>query len=174
MKNPIWESFSLLRKQNGTIREALKNNVLFQDLSNLELVLLEKIVNVRNYRPGEVIFRQGDVGVGMYIIAKGSVNIYVEEVEAKTGEVKSSHVTQMRAGDFFGDLALVEQNGLRSASSVSNEESILIGFLKPDLLEVANRSPKAGLKILLRLGEVLGLRLRETTARLSESKKEKH
>jgi CRP/FNR family transcriptional regulator, cyclic AMP receptor protein len=169
--NLIWESLARFKRKSTSVHEALKANILFQDLSALEISMIEKFVNVRNYRPGEVIFRQGEVGVGMYIIVKGSVNIYVEELLAKTGLVQSNHITQLNPMDFFGDLALVEDNGLRSASAVANEESILVGFFKPDLLNLTERSPRAGVKILLRLGEVLGARLRETTAKISDLKK---
>ena len=133
---------------------------------------MEKIVNIRHYRPGESIFRQGEVGVGMYVVVSGSVNIYVEEVQAATGEPKTTHVTQLKTADFFGELALVENEGRRSASATAHEEAIMIGFFKPDLMEIIDRSPTAGVKILMRLGEVLGARLRQTTSRITEIKKE--
>ena len=167
----LWKNLFKKEKNADSIQAKLKANVLFQDLNFSELSFVEKIVHLRNYHTGEIIFRQSEVGVGMYIISKGSVNIYVEEVEPKTGEIKSNHVTQLKEGDFFGDLALVEDNGRRSASAIANEDCVLIGFFKPDLMEVANRNPSAGVKILLRLGEVLGARLVETTAKISELKK---
>ena len=129
-------------------------------------------VNVRTYRRGENIFRQGDVGVGMYILISGAVNIYVEDMQVQTSASVSTHVTQLKAGDFFGELALVEDEGKRSATSSAHADSVLIGFFKPDLLEIVQRNPNAGVKILTRLGEVLGTRLRQTTARISEMKKE--
>src|SRR5580698_7450754 len=111
MPNFLWDNLFRDSRKEKTLRQKLKSNYLFKDLSHPQLQLLERIVNVRSYRPGEIIFRQGDVGVGMYIISAGVVNIYVEEVEPSTGEVKSTHVTQLEPGDFFGDLALVEENG---------------------------------------------------------------
>ena len=169
--NFIWDNILNFSKNEKSISHKIKQNILFQDLTNQELKLVENIINVRTYRPGEVIFRQGEVGVGMYIISKGSVGIYVEEILPKTSETKTTHITELHQGDFFGDLALVEDNGKRSASAVANQECELIGFFKPDLIEVAERSPNAGVKILLRLGEVLALRLKETTARITELKK---
>jgi len=170
--NYIWDNIFRDSHKEKSIRQKIKANFLFQDLSHTELRLLEKIVNVRNYRPGENIFRQGDVGVGMYIITKGTVNIYVEEIVPETGEPKTAHVTQLKEADFFGDLALVEENGRRNASAVAHSECILIGFFKSDLMEITGRNPTAGVKILLRLGEVLGQRLRETTAKIAELKEQ--
>lgn len=167
----IWDNLFRQSKKDRTLTQRLTENILFQDLSGKELRLVENIVNLRTYRPGETIFRQGEVGVGMYIIASGLVNIYVEEVVAATGELQTNHITQLNDGDFFGDLALVEENSRRSATAVASVETTLIGFFKPALLEIADRNPSAGVKILLRLGEVLGARLKETTARISELKR---
>lgn len=170
--NYIWENIFKNKGKAGSIRDKLKENLLFCDLNAFELSLVEKILNVRHYRPGESIFRQGEVGVGMYIVLSGTVNIYVEELQATTTQSIATHVTQLKAGEFFGELALVENEGRRSASATAHEECVLIGFYKPDLFEIIERNPSAGVKILMRLGEVLGFRLRETTARITELKKE--
>jgi CRP/FNR family cyclic AMP-dependent transcriptional regulator len=167
----IWDNLFRQSRKERTLTHKLKDNILFQDLTGKELKLVENIVNIRNYRPGETIFRQGEVGVGMYIISRGLVNIYVEEIIPASGEVKTVHVTQLKEGDFFGDLALVEENSRRSATAVASVETILIGFFKPALLEITDRNPTAGVKILLRLSEVLGGRLKETTSRISEIKR---
>lgn len=172
MVNFVWENLFRQRGEKTDLRESLKQNILFQDLNFQELNLVLNIINVRHYRPGENIFRQGEVGVGMYIVVSGVVNIYVEEMMAQTSSAVTTHVTQLRAADFFGELALVENEGRRSASATAHEESLLIGFYKPDLMEIIERSPSAGVKILLRLGEVLGTRLRQTTARITELKKD--
>jgi CRP-like cAMP-binding protein len=169
-----WDNLFRKNARELTLTQRLRENVLFKDLSGRELRLVENIVNLRTYRPGEVVFRQGDAGVGMYIISKGVVNIYVEQVNPTTAEVQTTQVTTLKEGDFFGDLALVDPNNRRSASAIAAEETILIGFFKPDLMEVAERSPSAGVKILLRLGEVLGTRLRETTSMITKMKKKGH
>ncbi len=170
--NFIWENIFRSTDKTQGLRQRLRDNILFQDLSSTELRLVENIVNVRHYRPGEHIFRQGEVGVGMYIIMSGVVNIYVEEMQAETAATYVTHVTQLKSADFFGELALVEHEGRRSASATAHEETVLIGFYKPDLIEIIGRNPSAGVKILLRLGEVLGTRLRQTTARITELKKD--
>lgn len=167
-----WDNLFRSSAREQKLISKLRENMLFKDLSTRELRLVENIVNIRTYRPGEVIFRQGDAGVGMYIISKGLVNIYTEAVDAATTSVSTAQVTSLREGDFFGDLALVDPGNRRSASAVAGEETILIGFFKPDLIEIADRNPTAGVKILLRLGEVLGVRLRETTLKISELKKD--
>ncbi len=171
--NYVWENLFRDKSKNDNLRQKLKQNILFQDLNFTELRMVESIVNVRHYRPGESIFKQGEVGVGMYIIMSGTININVEELEASTNNTVTTRVAQLKAGDFFGELALVETEGRRSASATAHAESVLIGFYKPDLVEIVERNPTGGVKILMRLGEVLGTRLRQTTARITELKKER-
>jgi CRP-like cAMP-binding protein len=170
MSNFIWDNILKLTHDERSIKNKLKACYLFQDLNLHELQLLAKIVKVRNYRPGEVVFRQGEPGIGLYIIGSGIVNIYVEEIIPETGEARSSHIVQLKSQEFFGDLALVESDGPRTATAMAHEESQLITFFKPDLTELTNRNPGASVKVLLRLGEVLGARLKETTAQLSSLK----
>jgi CRP/FNR family transcriptional regulator, cyclic AMP receptor protein len=167
----VWENLFRKNRKELTLTQKLKENILFQDLSSSELKLIENIVNLRSYRPGETVFRQGEIGVGMYIIKNGAVNIYVEELNSTSGEIKNSLVTTLKEDDFFGDLALVEENGRRSATAVASVETNLIGFFKPALLEITARNPSAGVKILMKLGEVLGTRLKETTQRITEMKR---
>lgn len=155
--------------KNSTLRY-LRENLLFRDLSSRELKMVENIVNVRHYRPGESVFKQDEVGLGMYIVCSGSVNIFTEEFDIQSDTIKQNLVTKLSPGSFFGELSLVEENGRRSASAVAHDACTLIGFFKPDLLEIIQRNPIAGVKILMRLGEVLGLRLRETTSKISELK----
>lgn len=76
-------------------------------------------------------------------------------------------ITTLVPGDFFGEIALVQENGLRSAGARVLENTRLIGFFKANLLEIIERRPSAGVKILLRLSEVLARRLVDTTDMLA-------
>jgi CRP/FNR family cyclic AMP-dependent transcriptional regulator len=133
----------------------------------------EREQDIRKYRSGEDIFKQNEAGVGMYIIVKGRVDISVlDDNLTERDREKEIIVTTLEAGDFFGELSLVEEISTRSATARASEDSILIGFFKSDLLEILDRSPEAGIKIVFRLAEVLGRRLKETTDRISQLKKE--
>jgi CRP-like cAMP-binding protein len=169
--NYIWDNLFRKRKREEDLRAALKENVLFQDLGGREMALVENIVHFRRYHAGETVFRQGEVGAGLYIIVKGRVEIFVTDPLADSDEYRQIFVTQLGTGDFFGELSLVEDGGRRTASAVAREETRLIGFFKPDLLQILERSPSTGVKIVFRLAEVLGRRLKETTDKVSELRK---
>ncbi len=169
--NYIWENILKKNRKKDSLRTCLKLNYLFQDLSSRELDLVANIIHKRTFHTGEPVFHQGEIGVGMYIIMRGSVDIYLHDNQ-RMDQQEKIFVTRLEAGDFFGELALIEDNSIRTATAISQNESLLIGFFRPDLLEIVNRSPSCGSKIILRLSEVLGRRLIETTDRVSELGKE--
>lgn len=166
--NYLWENIFRKSRHNTDLATSLRENILFQDLSDRELKFLESVVHVRRYHPGEPIFQQGEVGIGMYLIISGKIEIYVKDSSVDSSASRDIFITQLSLGDFFGELSLVEESGRRTASAVSREASVLIGFFKPDLNEILTRQPDMGIKILFRLAEVLGKRLKETTEKVSE------
>jgi signal-transduction protein with cAMP-binding, CBS, and nucleotidyltransferase domain len=52
--------------------KVLKGIELFKDLEPRELRALESITHERNYVPGEIVFEQGQDGLGMYIIVSAT------------------------------------------------------------------------------------------------------
>lgn len=165
--NFLWDNI-FRKKPDDDVRSVLRGNILFQDLSDRELRFVEGLVHLRRYHSGETVFRQGEVGVGMYLIIKGRIEIFITDSSAYTDEAKDIYITQLVHGDFFGELALVEENGRRTATAIARDETILIGFFKPDLIEILTRNPTTGIKIVMRLAEVLGRRLKETTDKVSD------
>lgn len=158
----IWKD--LFRNRNSdqsNIAEALKDNVLFCTLSRRELAYLATVVYERVYQPDEPIFHQNDRGFGMYVITKGRVAIKTHTLEGE------ALVTTLTKGSFFGELSLVDPENIRTASAIALDRTVVIGFFKPDLMEILERKPAMGVKILYQLATVLGRRLLETTEKIS-------
>jgi CRP/FNR family cyclic AMP-dependent transcriptional regulator len=166
--NLLWDNIFRKPKKEDDIQTALKDNPLFRDLSARELSFVKDILHVRRYHNGELVFRQGEVGVGMYIIVTGRVEIFVTDPNAPEDDFREIYITQLATGDFFGELSLVEDGSRRTASAACREETVLIGFFKPDLIEILERNPSTGVKIVFRLAEILGRRLKDTTDKVSE------
>ncbi len=162
MDNPIWAKVELKKKlSEDDILKALSKVPIFSDLIPKEIVEISKIVYKRNYQKNEPIFKMDDPGLGMYIILEGVVDI-VKEVNNKVHKLAS-----LDQGSFFGDLALLDE-APRSASAIAVERSIIIGFFRPDLLDLLRRKPKCGIKILFNLTKVMSARLRNTNRQLVE------
>lgn len=174
MVNYLWENLFRHDKKTQSIRQSLKENILFKNLNPRELHFIQTIVHERHYRAGETVFRQGELGVGMYIIVHGRIDISMLDTHSNSegNSVREIFVTRLETGDFFGELSLVEEEGRRNATAVASEDCILIGFFKPDLMSILDRNPTTGVKVVFRLAEVLGRRLKDTTDRISQLKAE--
>lgn len=160
-QNSLWYNFFRSKAEQDHSLEALLAKVpIFSQLTQKELRRLGAIMHRREYAADEFIFSQGDPGLGMYVVQDGQVEISMRDPD---GQEKSLVV--LKAGDFFGELSLLDESP-RSASAVAKGYSHIIGFFRPDLIDLLNRSPKSGTKILFKLGEVIGTRLRITNEQL--------
>jgi CRP-like cAMP-binding protein len=158
----LWtDLFRRKKADRASVTECLRENVLFRTLTGRELTYLATLVYERIYQPEEPIFHQNDRGLGMYLIAKGRVAI---KTSSSQGEVL---VTVLGEGSFFGELALIDPDNIRTASAVAAERTVLIGFFKPDLMEILERKPAMGVKIMFQLATVLGRRLLDTTDKIT-------
>lgn len=168
MKNTIWELVEFRKSsQKEDIFKALKAVPIFSDLTQKEFNEIEKIIHRREFKQGEPIFRMGDPGLGMYIIITGSVKIAEESASAE-----QNILATLNDGAFFGDLALLDE-APRSASAIAENDCDILGFFRPDLMDLLYRKPKLGIKILFALAKVIGERLRRTNDLLTQMQKEK-
>ena len=129
---------------------------------------LMSIIHKRNYLTEEIIFYQGDPGIGLYIIVEGEVMISRESDE---GDKITLAVIQK--GDFFGELALID-NEKRSASAIAKSDTKLSVIFKPDLDEFIEKYPKKGIKILEGIAEITAMRLRSLNENYFNLRKEKN
>jgi CRP-like cAMP-binding protein len=167
MRSAIWDN--IFRRHGEQLSEtalAISHVPIFTGLSRKELREVEHIIHRREYQTGEVIFNQGDPGLGMYIIIKGGVQI-VNNQDPEHVVVYS----ELDDGDFFGDLALVDDAD-RSASAVATSDTRLIAFFRPELKDILTRFPNSGNKILMNLAMVTAARLRKTNDLLIEAQQE--
>ena len=109
-----------------------------------------------------MIFWEGEPGVGMYVVQEGEVGIYRDF--AKRGQ---KELARMRAGDFFGEMALLEDD-CRSATAVALGETRLLSLIHADLFDLIGRKPQLGIKLLSTLANMLARRLRLTNLDLQQ------
>ena len=81
----------------------------------------------RRYKPGEILFREGDRGIDIYFIYSGSIGISraIDGVEHKLATLKE--------GEVFGEMAYL-LNESRTATAIAETESVLIVII-PDIFE---------------------------------------
>lgn len=158
--NKLWENiFKSRQKKKDEIDDILMKIPVFQDLKPNALKKIKCILHQREYKTNEIIFSQGDVGLGMYIIERGSVEIVCDP---------ERHIlAELRDGDFFGELALLDDSP-RSASAITKTPCRMLCFFKPELLDLMDRDPKLGSRILFKLAWTIGERLKITNQQVKE------
>lgn len=136
----------------------LTHSPLFRNLDETERAQILIIGQVRTYKEGAVIFREGDPGDGLFIVVKGSVRI---SKQSPTGE-EALAILEPHA--YFGEMALIDYSP-RAADALANEPTELFFIPLRELRGLIETHHHLALKILYSLCEVLAKRLRETNDR---------
>ena len=131
----------------------LRSVPLFSELSGEDLRSVAEIVEVVERPAGTVIFRKGDPGEDLYLIARGQVAVRDGKVELNT----------LGEREFFGELAVLDREP-RSADIVCLVDTRLLRIRSADLGELMARRPQICEPIML----VLVRRLRAITQRVTQ------
>lgn len=100
-------------------------------------------IEVAWFPPGTAIVEQGEAPTSLYLILSGTVDIVQERVQERTHGVVE-HLRTMRAGQFFGELALV-QGGSRTATVIATDSVTCLVFSPGSPTPFGGRGPAAGL-----------------------------
>ena len=141
------------------IIDILKKIPIFSELTWMELKKLETIIHERVYAKDEVVFQEYEPGAGMYIIKSGEIGL------TKTEDGQEIKLAELQQGEFFGELSLLNDTP-RTATARALRRTELLGFFRPDLLNLLQRDPKLGSRVLLKLAQVISQRLQHATERI--------
>ena len=142
---------NLFRRKTFTPRqESLRRISLFVDLPPADLVVVDGLVHERSYLKDEVIFDQGEDGQAIYVIVGGEVLI------CRQGEPRAGHIATLGPGDFFGELALLD-NAPRSAQARAAGACEVLVIFRDDFVNLLDTHPR----IVWQLARHIGARLRD-------------
>lgn len=126
--------------------EQLKKVPIFKDLPGKELASIARSMKERVYEPGAVIVKQGDPGVGFFLIADGRVEVSHD----------GHKIREMGAGEFFGEMALMEERA-RTATVTAKERTRCLQLVRWDFRAMLRENPDMAVKML----ETVVRRMRE-------------
>ena len=107
----------------------------------------------KQYKKGEVIFHEGDIGNTLYQINEGKVDIYLCH-----GESDQKLLTELSAGKFFGEMAVIEAYP-RSATAVAMADTDVTEIASGEVAEYFKAQPDKIIEIMNGIGN----RLRQLT-----------
>ena len=121
-----------------------------------ELPDLERFI--RTYQKSDIIFEEGSTGSEMFLIHSGKVALL-----AKQNKAEAVTLAILNPGDFFGEMALVDDQ-VRNASAVAADDNTrIIALDKPKFLFMVRQQPQFALSVM----HTLCQRLRDLDRRLS-------
>jgi SulP family sulfate permease len=135
---------------------------LCSDLDPAEVAVVRGAVTREEHAPGTVLFRGGDAGNAVYLLAKGAVSILLES--SQNVDVAKRIVT-FAPGVSFGEQAILDGRP-RSATAVCDQE-VVVFVLSTATLELwRTEHPQLAIKLYRTMAQGLATRLRNTTTEL--------
>ena len=134
---------------------------LFAGMNADEVALVRAMVTRHALPRGRVLFREGDPGDALYLVARGAV-----EINIQTGPDRRSRVVTIAAGAIFGEAALLDARP-RSATAVVVERAIVYELKRDALLETLPRDhPRIAVALLVGIARHMSWRMRENNEML--------
>ena len=103
------------------------------------------------YGCDEVIIREGETGLGMYVIARGRVGV------TKERDGVPMHLAQLGPDQFFAEMSLIDEKP-RSATITTLEETECLLLTRDSFLKLMEKYPQLS----IRMARVLAERLRKS------------
>jgi len=128
-------------------QEVLTDIPLFKLLDEGERRDFIRVLDRQSVESGKKLFSFGEPGDTLYIVTRGSVELYVKDT---TGA--KIVLTTCQPGELFGELSLFD-GGARTASALTLEDSEFLTLDRDDLLAFLRRHPDASLDLLATMGQ---------------------
>jgi CRP/FNR family transcriptional regulator, cyclic AMP receptor protein len=123
---------------------------LFSGLKPIELEPLRSELRSRRFAAGSYIFREGDPGDRLHLIARGEVKI--SRMTESGGEVVFA---VLGSGDVFGELAVLQENSFRSADAEALAETECYVLEKQALARFLRTHPAAMWRVITVLSDYI-------------------
>ncbi len=129
---------------------------LFSGLKERELKSLAEFCVDRLFEKGQTLVKQGDSGLGLYVLVSGKVKIVKT---TSTGE--KLEIAILGPGDFFGEMTVLDSSP-RSADVIAIEDTECLLLTAWEFKARLEEHPEMALKVL----PVVVKRFRETNEKL--------
>jgi len=114
----------MMTDQVAETRQYVENVPCFKMLTSVQKDMLAQAAVYTEYADGEILFRQGDVGDGIYLLRSGETVVLANDITVWR---------YTKAGDFFGERALLASSEKRAASVKSLGDSSCFKILAKDI-----------------------------------------
>jgi anion transporter len=132
--------------------ELLAKVKLFAGIDRVTLAKLAAHLESVSVPGGADLFRQGDPGDAVYLVARGSLGAYVASVDQAERRVNT-----LKSGSLFGEMALLGEHP-RTATIRADADAEVLRLERARFLALVREEPSAALAVAASLGELLRTR----------------
>lgn len=136
------------------LKTVLHKTNLFSDLIDRELDIIIGAMEIKPYPLNSNVFQEGVIGREFYIILSGSVQVFKAD-----GKQKEHQIAKLKAGQTFGEMALLDQMP-RSASVSTLENSSLAILTQESFQRLQKEASEVYTHVLLNMAKEFSARLR--------------
>jgi CRP-like cAMP-binding protein len=138
----------------------LKQAAIFADLEDAELDRIGEICKEQRFKSGQTIFKEGEPGNRLFIIAAGEVRVS-RQVPGSGEEA----LAVLKQGACFGEMAVFDRSE-RSTDAIANADSTLLTIERSDFEILLDFDRDLAFKVLWSVVRLLSQRLRATNENL--------
>lgn len=102
-----------------------------------------------NFKAGDIIFNEGDIGQHLFLILNGDIEIY------KYMEGRNIVLATIKKGDVFGEMAILGDEKRTASAKVVSETAQLMQVTKEYFIEQIKKNPTFVFNILRNLSKRL-------------------
>ncbi|NIM52121.1 MAG: cyclic nucleotide-binding domain-containing protein [Gemmatimonadales bacterium] len=138
----------------------IKQAAIFSDLEEGELERVAEITKEQKFKFGQTIFKEGEPGNRLFLIAEGEVRIS-RQVPGSGEEALSV----LKPGACFGEMAVFDRSE-RSTDAIANKDCTLLTITRSDFEMLLDFDRDLAFKVLWSVTRLLCQRLRVTNDNL--------
>ena len=133
--------------------ERLRKLDVLHELTFKEALEVDELLHERVYENNEIIFEEGDLGHGIFIVVSGKVRVDSSRELLKTAAL------EFGPGEMLGELSLFE-DAPRTATVVAVEQTVMLALFRAEFFSLLTKNTKIGVKVLLKMSSTMGRRAR--------------
>ena len=128
--------------------ELLEQIPIFEGLSQGELKRIGGSFKERHFSAGDTVATEGESGVGFFVIGEGTASV----------EVQGDRRGKLGPGDYFGEVALIDDHARRTATITADSDLTCYGMTSWEFRPLVETNAQIAWKLL----QVMAKRLRES------------
>jgi CRP/FNR family cyclic AMP-dependent transcriptional regulator len=142
--------------------DLLHNSILFKGCGRESIELALGLFHERQIQKNTAIFAEHMPAEALYIVKSGDVRITV-----MAGEGEEKGLLLLGPGEFFGELALVQEMDRQVNARAETPVELLV-LTRKDFQSLLEIDPRTGTKVLMTITKLLAMRIKAYNEKLKE------